>query len=501
MLEVQVHSSLRDFLRQKGESNWPHYLTMARLVARGLRLGRPALIQTGTTTDKYALSYLTNALLWNSPVILVTTPQEQQRLKEEVIPSLQDWLETNREIKAEDSWLTSEDFSGILLTTISSWLEDRLYNQGRFPQDIPTLIDGGNELEELTRQQLTHYLGSQEWEKLMVNYTSQVDHIRNVRIQLTKKIFARPKNPYECYLLEVEEQELLKRLLHNLESLGELPQVVQQFWRRWQSNNQMLRAFINRNKGQFTLHVAPGSVAPMLRKVWSQQPFVLIGKALDRDTKAEAYRQRVGLPDLTCLKFPPNRYRELPLYLPERLPFPNNPQYKSALAHQVRLLVRLSHNSEKPIIILIGDVPLKAQIGTMLAAEFGSKVQVEKVVFPNCQENNILVCGWEFWRKYQHKLPTPQLLVIATLPIPSLENPLVASRVAYYKNQHQDWFRLYLLPEALRELQLAIIPIREAGGGIALLDNRVNHRSYGSEVLAVLEPFARINYLDVAWFN
>ncbi|MGB7520035.1 MAG: hypothetical protein WA896_10430 [Spirulinaceae cyanobacterium] len=79
MLEVQVHSSLRNFLRQRGESNWPHYLTMARLVARALRLGRPALIQTGTTTEQYALSYLTNALLWHGPVILVTTSQEQQR--------------------------------------------------------------------------------------------------------------------------------------------------------------------------------------------------------------------------------------------------------------------------------------------------------------------------------------------------------------------------------------------------------------------------------------
>ncbi|MGB3695086.1 MAG: helicase C-terminal domain-containing protein [Spirulinaceae cyanobacterium] len=501
MLEVQVHSSLRNFLRQRGESNWPHYLTMARLVARALRLGRPALIQTGTTTEQYALSYLTNALLWHGPVILVTTSQEQQRLIAEVIPPLQAWLETKREFKAGDRWLEAENFSGILLTTISSWLEDRLHNQGRFPKNIPTLIDGGNELEELTRHQLTHYLSSQEWEELMLNYVAQVEQIRNVRIQLTKAIFSRPQNPYECYLLDSEEQESLRNLLSNLAAFKQLPSKIEKFWQRWQSDNYMLRTFVVREKGQFTLHIAPGSVAPMLSQVWQQQPFILIGKALDRDTQAEAYRQRVGLADLTCLKFPPNSYRELPLYLPERLPLPNNPQYKYALTHQVRALVRLSSNLQKPIVILIGDVPLKAQIATILASEFGSKVQVEKTVFPECEDNNILVCGWEFWRNYQDKLPTPQLLVIATLPIPSLENPLVASRVAYYKSQRQDWFRLYLLPEAVRELQLAVIPVREAGGGVALLDNRVNHRSYGSEVLAALEPFARINYLDVAWLG
>jgi len=33
------------------------------------------------------------------------------------------------------------------------------------------------------------------------------------------------------------------------------------------------------------------------------------------------------------------------------------------------------------------------------------------------------------------------------LPLPSLENPLVAGRVAYYKRSRQDWFR-HVLPAA-----------------------------------------------------
>jgi ATP-dependent DNA helicase DinG len=66
---------------------------------------------------------------------------------------------------------------------------------------------------------------------------------------------------------------------------------------------------------------------------------------------------------------------------------------------------------------------------------------------------------------------------------------------------HQDWFRLYLLPETLSELQRAIAPIRETQGVVALLDNRVNHRSYGQQVLAALSPSARINYIDASLFS
>ena len=93
------------------------------------------------------------------------------------------------------------------------------------------------------------------------------------------------------------------------------------------------------------------------------------------------------------------------------------------------------------------------------------------------------------------------MLIIATLPIPSLEDPLVAGRVTYYKQRSQDWFRLYLLPAAIRELQRAIAPVRESQGVVAILDNRVNHRSYGQQVLTALSPLARINYPDTNWFR
>jgi ATP-dependent DNA helicase DinG len=90
---------------------------------------------------------------------------------------------------------------------------------------------------------------------------------------------------------------------------------------------------------------------------------------------------------------------------------------------------------------------------------------------------------------------------MATLPIPSLENPLVAARVTYCKRQHKDWFRSYLLPTALKAIQRVVMPLRESQGIVALLDNRVNYRSYGHQILTALEPYAKINYIDASWFE
>lgn len=510
MIEVEVHQQLRAFLRQQGESYWPHHLTMARLVARALRLGRSALIQTSAFSgyhERYRLSYLVPVLMWQEPVILVAPEFVQQRLLMVEIPQLRQWIQTAKPIQASDRF-PSSDFRGLLLVTPEVWLRDRLQQEGRFPNCIPTIIDGADDLETWAREQLTSQIQPADWDALMLACPHQVDVIRDIRIQLTKAIFQRPVNPYECYLIESLEQELIQFLFHRLQSstavldadtaFTHLPQPWQLFWRSLQSDRAMVWTEVARQQGAFSLHCAPTDLATDLEPIWQQQPVVLVGGALDLDSDAAVFRQRLGLDDLTCVKFSPDRQEELiHLYLPERLPLPNTPQFQAALIQEMHTLLQMTTGIPGLTVLLVGDTPLKTQVGSVLASEFGSRVQVERTCL---DDNGVLVTGWEFWRQHQHVLPSPHLLAISTLPIPSLEHPLVSGRVSYYKKLRQDWFRLYLLPAALSELQRAIAPVRERQGIVALLDNRVIHRSYGHHVLTALNPAARVNYLDISLF-
>lgn len=505
MIEVEVHQQLRAFLREQGKPYWSHHLTMARLVARALRLGRSALMQTDALSryqGRYRLSYLVPVLMWQGPVVLVTTEAVQQRLLMVEIPQLRQWIQTAKSIRASDHF-PGEEFQGLLLTTPESWLSDRLHQQGRFPEGIPTIFDGVDDLEAWTRSQLTVCIRPADWDELMLACPKHVEIIRDTRVQLTKSIFQRPANPYECCLLETFDRKLLEALFRELGSSTaqscDPPTLWKNFEASLQLEAQISWAEIVRQQGQFFLQSGPVEVASALSPIWSNQPVVLVGGALDLDAEAPVYRQRLGLDDLTCLKFSPDRQEELiQLYLPDRLPMPNTPQFQTALIQEMHTLLRVSSGSQGLSVLLIGDVPLKAQVGSVLASEFGSRVQVERTCL---DDNGVLVTGWEFWRQHQRVLPAPHLLAIATLPIPSLEDPLVAGRVAYYKQQRQDWFRLYLLPEALSELQQAIAPVRERQGVVALLDSRVVHRSYGQQVLTALHPFARVSYLDASLFS
>ena len=513
MIEAEVHQLLRKFLRQQGHTQWPHHLTMARLVARALRLGRSALLQTGSTAayrGRYRLSYLMPALVWPGPIVLVVPDTIHQQLVQDEIPTLLQTLPTIKSIQIGDRW-PSETFQGILITTPSAWLSAQLSstNPGHqsqrgvpaFPPNIVTLIDGIDPLIDWARTQLTCSLDDADWHQLGLAYPAQQGVIRDLRVKLTHLAFQHPANPYSCYLANTEEYALLTELYNRLSAtplgLEALPQAWQQFHQQLERANGMAWLQLNRDSGQLALQCAPVNLAEMMAPIWQRQPVVLIGAAVDEEKRADSYRQRLGLDDLTCLKFTPDRQHDgIQLYTPDQLPMPNSSRFPNAILQEIRHLLQLPETRTQPTIILVGDTPLKAQIGSILAAEYGSRVQVEKT---ELEQNSILVTDWDFWQDYRLRCPSPGLLIITTLPIPSLENPLVAGQVAYYKRLRQDWFRLFLLPTALQTLQLAIAPISAQQGKVALLDNRVNHRSYGRIILKTLNPIAQSTYLDPNW--
>lgn len=509
MIEVEVHQQLRAFLRSQGQPNWPHHLTMGRLVARALRLGRSALIQTGGSYN-HQLSYLMPLLMWPGPAAIVAPDPVLQRLQLVDIPLLQRWMLSSKPIRQGVSW-PSDDFQGLFLVPLDAWLADRLSlgNAGGqwapkggaipgMPPGIPTIIEGAEELPERVRELLTINLASADWHQLMLAFPHQTEVIRDARVQLTHSLFGHPSNPYQCYLLDEAERSILLRLHQSLPE-AELPESWWQFLAATPARDMsLIWAGVDRTSGEFTLYRAPVDVASALQPVWLMQPVVLIGSALDLDPQAPIYRQQVGLADVTCVKFGTDRHHELiQLYLPDRFAMPNTPQFQQALIGELRMLLCISAPAPGISVIIVEDLPLKAQVGALLAAEFGSRVQVEKT---DLGPEGILVSGWQFWLRHQAMLNPPKLLVMATLPIPSLEDPIVAGRVAYYKRQRQDWFRLYLLPTALNILQRSVSTVRQCQGVVALLDSRVIHRSYGNLVLAALGPHARIDYLDATYF-
>ncbi len=510
-IEVTTHTVLRDLLRNQPEiAEWNHYLTMARLVARALRLSKSVLIQTGVATHrsqgKYRLSYAIAALLWDRSVAIVMPVERQERFLTIELPQYQHWLGTNKPVCA-DTLPPVASFNGLWITDPHSWLKWQL-ERPELITDRPTIIDGADDLESWAQELLTVTIAPEDWNRLQVSQSvDRWQPIIDLKLRLLASLWQRPIDPYNCYVLDPKERSVVESV-QNFIDLDLFPNWQAFYQQLALPTNRLVWAALDRARGTFTLSVAPIDLAPDLAPIWARQPIVAIVSAVDTTSEAIGYRQELGLGDITSVKFSlvgapadrdDNRHTDLfQLYIPRWMPMPNTSKFQSILVDEIQQLLHLIAGSPKFVVILVGDTPLQGQLAATLAAEWGSRVRVERT---DLNESNILVSGWEFWQAHQDELPTPQLMMIATLPIPSLEDPLVAAKVSFYKQQKQDWFRLYLLPTGLRILHRAIDPIRSSQGIVAIFDNRINQRSYGKQVLTALMPSARINYPDLSWLD
>jgi ATP-dependent DNA helicase DinG len=461
VLEVQVHTALRDILRLEalGITNlsWPHHLSMARLVARAVRLGQPALIQTGVPAAQasYRSSYLTPALLWGQPVAIVAETRILHQISTDLPP-----LQKSLAIEIPHS---------LLLLTPEVWLEKNL--------DIPVIIDGADRLENWVQTWLQAEIKPIDW-KLLPNSIDQ-------QVQLTKSIFQRPVNPYDCYFLGEQESLILQKLLTD----RQLPLVWQKF--QQQLNKGWSWARVDRSQGSVTLFARPIDLSAELAPIWARQTCVAIGNVLDSETTAPSFRQELGLGEMTTVRFGAGISLDpIQLYVPNWMPMPNTPMFQTAFVRvAIELVYRQLLAASGFIVIVVGDTPLKAQAAAAIAAQYGSVVQLEKL---GLGTTNILVTGWDFWCDHQEEFPLPKLLIIATLPIPSVEDPLVAAKVSGYKQQRQDWFRQYLLPAGMKVLRRSVATVARSAGLVAILDNRTNNRSYGSQIIATLGAVGKV---------
>jgi ATP-dependent DNA helicase DinG len=478
VIEVEVHQQLCHLLKHNPEIRWPHQLTMARMVARGLRLQRSALIQV-LDSHCHRLSYLLPALMWDGPTLLCAPREVQENILRHEIPWLQQALNLNKPVLQTEQW-PGQSFTGLILMDPVVWLQHRLRPSSLFPTNVPILIDGAEKLEDWIQDVLTVTLSSGDWYHLQRSVPHLATQVEQIQIQLTRTLL---QHSLSTFLLDPEEYAPLFQLLQSLPSRN-LPRN----WFAWQQQARdpalVLWATILQDSGQIILKAASLPLASQVSSLWSTQPFVLIGEALDLDREATAFRYRLGLPDLTPLRFgsPPS----LPLYLPS-LPAPNHPLFRAAV---LRELIELICGLVGRIVILVSDQPLQTQLGTSLAAEFGSRVRVN---LPSLQERGILVCSWYYWLLHQDRLPSPDMIVIVTLPFPSREDPWVAAQINYLQQQHQDWFRLYLLPLAAAYLQRGTSSLRSDRGVLAILDNRIMTRSYGIQLLDSLGSITRIS--------
>ncbi len=477
MLEARAHHQLKALLQREGSQRWPHHLTLSRLVGRSLRRRDHTLVRLAPGTDpSWLISLLVPLALSDSRLAVVVSAPLRQRLLQLELPRL---LAADPRLalpclEGEDPgearvWLLSHH------QLVAAWRRGAL-------GDRQLVLPEAEQLDGQFREALAIRLEPAHWDQLQRAQPSAAAAVLELHARLSRRVLANPPSPSGLVPLAEEDEAPLRQLLA---LLGPLPQP----WPRWlASGNQRWTSWAQRDPRllQWTLHRQPLEPLPVLEGLLEQRGAVVIGQL----SPAVQTGDPLGLnPQVSVELGDPPLADPLPLFAPLRQPLPNSPHFGQHLLEQCRRLVL---GQGGLTVILLDDGALRRALTSGLAAEFGSRV-VQESTAPDA--NGVLCCGWSWWLDHQQCLPLPCQVVVALLPIASLEDPLTAAQVQALRRQGRDWFRERLLPDGLTRLQLGVAGLRRSGGRLAILDGRLRGRSWGRQVLSALDPWLPLSRL------
>ena len=168
---------------------------------------------------------------------------------------------------------------------------------------------------------------------------------------------------------------------------------------------------------------------------------------------------------------------------------PNNPLFNKLIIEKCK---KFTYFRNGLTLILCDDTDLKIKLATELASDYGKRVLLDNV--PE-MENNIVCAGYNWWIKNAYQKYIPEQIIIPLLPIPNLADPIIEMTVAFNKKNSKDWFREFLLPEAIEKFEKSVSPLRRNSGKLIILDGRVNKRQWGRSILKSIQPSKNIHYM------
>lgn len=484
MLEASAHRHLKALLRGEGLQRWPHHLTLSRLVARSLRRGDHTVVRLAPGTDpSWTISLLVPLALSEAPLALVVSEALRQRLLRVEWPRLQAaglplpcWQGPDAPASAR-VWLLSHR------ELLTAWRAGQLGER-------QLVIPEAERLEGELRQAMAIQVQPADWDGLIRSQPALEGSLLTLHQRLSGRILRHPRRPQGPVPLAPEDEAPLRHLLRLLEPLpgpwARWLEAAGEGWCSWAS--------LEPEGLPWSLHRQPLDPVAELAGLLEGRGAVLAGE-MARGRSATAAgdgltAHGLGLAPTVQLELTdPPLADPLPLYAPLRQPLPTSPQLAEHLLDHCRRLVLGQAGLS---VVLLDDDGLRRTLTSALAAEFGSRVAHECTA----PESNGVICGsWSWWLEHQARLPLPAQVVVALLPIASLEDPLTAARVARLRQQGRDWFRDLLLPDALNRLERGVASLRRGGGRLAVLDGRLRGRSWGRQVFATLEPWVQLTRL------
>ena len=260
--------------------------------------------------------------------------------------------------------------------------------------------------------------------------------------------------------------------------------------------------------GHLFLHASPIDVAAILMdKLYDRiGPVVYTSATLAVGGALEYFERRIGLRDNDGPLFPledavlasPFDYQQhAALYLPQRMPDPQDAEFPAAVAEELRALLPITGGRA---FVLFTSLRNMRAVHQLLAGELPYQVllqgdQPKQQLLKRFRETpSVLFASQSFWEGVDVPGEALSLVVIDKLPFASPGEPLVAARIDRLRAAGEDAFYGYQVPQAALALKQGfgrLIRTSTDRGIVAVLDARMTRKGYGRLFVETL-PRCRI---------
>jgi len=260
--------------------------------------------------------------------------------------------------------------------------------------------------------------------------------------------------------------------------------------------------------GHLFLHASPIDVAGLFQDHLYDRvgPVVFTSATLAVGGSLDYFARRVGLKDPrgplfpldeTVLPSPFDYQANTAIYLPQRMPDPQDERFAEAVADELRQLLPITGGRAFALFTSLRNM---RRVHELLAPELPWQVLLQgerpkaQLLKAFRDKPSVLFASQSFWEGVDVQGDALSLVVIDKLPFASPGEPLVQARIEQLRAEGEDPFSAFQVPEAALALKQGfgrLIRSAKDRGIVALLDPRIAGRGYGRRFLGSL-PRCRV---------
>ena len=257
--------------------------------------------------------------------------------------------------------------------------------------------------------------------------------------------------------------------------------------------------------GHLFLHASPVDIAVLLQdRLYDRVgPLVFTSATLAVSGSLDYFGRRMGLKDARGPLFPldesvlasPFDYESnAAIYLPQRMPDPQDDGFAEAVAEELRRLLPITGGRAFALFTSLRNM---RRVHQVLAPELPWQVLLQgerpkaQLLRAFREKPSVLFASQSFWEGVDVQGEALSLVVIDKLPFASPGEPLVQARIEQLRARGEDPFSSFQVPEAALSLKQGfgrLIRSARDRGLVALLDPRITQKGYGRRFLMTLPP-------------